>query len=89
MTAPDPLVVRIYDNQISRHEAGARSEFANVQGKVESLARDLETLDKSSTSIALGAAKNLARDVADLVSHLSALTTLHGVGFLARPDGRE
>ncbi|TDD97718.1 hypothetical protein [Actinomadura rubrisoli] len=89
MAQPDPVAARVFEGQVSRHQAGARGEFANVKRNVESLTRDLEILDKSSTSIALGSAKNLARDVADLIAHLSALATLHDMKFLAKPDTEE
>lgn len=82
MTTPDPLAVRMFEQQIKRHEGNARNDFASIRSRVESLAGPLESLGKSDTVIALGAAKNLARDVADLISALSALDTLKDVEFL-------
>lgn len=84
MTAPDPLAVRIFEQQIKRHQANARNDFASVQGKVQSLASYLEALSNGDVVIALGSAKNLARDVADLIADLSALVTLNDVDFLTK-----
>ncbi|MFC4048324.1 hypothetical protein ACFOY4_01400 [Actinomadura syzygii] len=82
ITAPDPLAVRVFEQQVNRHEVNARNDFASVQGRVQSLTHALETLSSADVGIALGAAKNLARDVADLISDLAALATLKDVAFL-------
>lgn len=89
MTAPDPLAVRIFEQQIKRHQANARNDFASVQGKVQSIAHNLETLSNGDVVIALGASKNLARDVAELIADLSALATLNDVNFLATDTSKE
>ena len=87
MPAPDPLVARVFEMQLRRHRDGARNELKNAQGKVQSLAQDLDEGSKESIVIALGTAKNLARDLADLIAHLSALTTLQDVEFLVADAG--
>ena len=82
MTAPDPLNVRTFNNQIKRHKSNARRDFANVQRSVQSIAANLESLGPNDIVLALGSARNLARDVADLIAGLSALDTLKDVEFL-------
>ena len=82
MTAPDPLYVRAFENQIKRHEGNARRDFASVQRNVQSIASNLEDLGPADVVMALGAARNLARDVGDLIASLSALATLKDVEFL-------
>ncbi|MFG2001616.1 hypothetical protein ACGFNU_20940 [Spirillospora sp. NPDC048911] len=87
MTSPDPLSARMFRNQIVRHQAGANSEFANIQRRIASLGEDIQ---HGNVTTALGSARNLAREVADLVSRLAALETLNDVECLvARQDAGE
>lgn len=79
MDTSDELARRMYNNQVVRHQAGANTEFASIQSRVESLA---SAIRGGEITIALGSAKNLAREVADLVSYLSALETLNNVECL-------
>ena len=82
MTAPDPLAVRVFEQQITRHQANARNDFASIHGKVQAIASNVENLGPADIVLALGAARNLARDVGDLIASLSALDTLKDVDFL-------
>lgn len=87
MDTSDELARRMYNNQVVRHQAGANTEFASIQSRVESLA---SAIRGGEITIALGSAKNLACEVADLVSYLSALETLNNVEcLLVRQDTDE
>lgn len=78
MPAPDPLVVRAYNSQVERHRSNARQEAASIRGRINAISADLES---GSVTMPLGSAKNMAREVADLIAALSALAVLADLEF--------
>jgi hypothetical protein len=87
MTAPDPLNVRAYNSQVKRHQNKAYREAASIKQRLAEVTRGL---DDGNVTLPLGAARNMAMDVAELVAALSALEVLADMSFLTTdPDAKE
>jgi hypothetical protein len=76
----DKLHVRAFDSQERRYLKNALAEAASIEAHMRTINADLKTGGK--VTVALGAAKNLARDAAELVSALSSLAILHDMRFV-------
>lgn len=82
----DPIAVRGYRNQVKRYTNNARREAAEIKARIASISADI---DRGAATLALGAARNMARDLAELTTALSALEALKDVEFLTDPDAKE
>lgn len=80
MTTPDPLAVRMYRNEISGHRKRVAAALSSIRLLVGQLPDDVNPMS------GLGSAQRLSVEVADLITHLSALKALDTISFLAAED---
>lgn len=78
MAKPDPLTGRAYRFVVQNAEKNADLALRDIRHHVDAL----ERATAKDRVRALGEARSLASDVADLTRHLSALHTLNEVEFL-------
>lgn len=67
----EPLAQRLLARQLDRHRLNIGRDIDEVRRRAAALPDDLH--DPGGVTIALGSAKTLAREVAELVANLSAL----------------
>ena len=75
----------LYDHERRQHHKAALSTLTWIENRTAEIRQNLET-EGESVSIAVGAARNMAGDIAELASYLATLQTLDGWRFLVEDD---